>query len=104
MSVQITEKCVTCGACLWECPAEAIAPGAPRPVVDQGRCTECFGFFGESQCLVVCPADAIVVRVEEEEHLARRFHSIQPARMPEDTWIWRRIGPVVSTVRATAAL
>lgn len=46
MSVAIHETCVTCGACVWECPTEAISAGDPRPVVDETSCTECYGFFG----------------------------------------------------------
>lgn len=91
MSVQIIESCVTCGACLWECPLEAISPGEERPVVDPNECTECYGFFGESQCMVVCPAGAIVVdRPESLQTLALRYADIHPEREPQDTWIWRR--------------
>ena len=92
MSVTITQQCITCGACEWECPNEAILPGAPRPVVDEHRCTECYGFFGESQCVVVCPVAAIVVRSEEIAVLAERFSRMHPQRDVQDTWIWRRIG------------
>jgi len=92
MSVRITEACVTCGACLWECPLEAISPGDKRPVVDANACTECYGFFGESQCIVVCPVAAIVVDPEPVETLAARVAHIHPDRKPQDTWIWRRIG------------
>jgi ferredoxin len=94
MSVRITEACVTCGACIWECPLEAISPGAARPVVDAEACTECYGFFGESQCTVVCPAAAVVVdRPEATEDLAARFGRLRPGRSPQDTWIWHRLGP-----------
>lgn len=92
MSVRIIETCVTCGACVWECPNEAIAPGDPRPVVDENLCTECYGFFGEAQCIVVCPVDAIVVTPEPVEKLVDRFYYIHPNRQAQDTWIWRRIG------------
>lgn len=92
MSVSITAACITCGACEWECPSQAISPGAPRPVVDPAACNECFGFFGESQCIVVCPADAIVVDDPEElPALAAKFHANHPGQPPQDTWIWRRI-------------
>ncbi|HEX8860433.1 MAG TPA: 4Fe-4S binding protein [Actinomycetes bacterium] len=94
MAVFITDECVTCGACLWECPTEAIAPGDPRPVVDPELCTECLGFFGESQCAVVCPVHAIALRHESEEALAGRYARLYPAREPQDTWIWRRLGSV----------
>jgi ferredoxin len=91
MSVRITEACVSCGACVWECPLEAISPGEKRPVVDAGACTECYGFFGESQCIVVCPVDAIAVDPEPLVALGERFARINPGREPQDTWIWQRI-------------
>jgi Fe-S-cluster-containing hydrogenase component 2 len=62
-------------------------------VVDAGSCTECFGFFGEAQCVVVCPADAI--RIAEDEtcaQLGHKFHRIHPGMTPQDTAVWRRIG------------
>ncbi|WP_025717972.1 4Fe-4S binding protein [Paenibacillus sp. 1-18] len=91
MSVRITESCVTCGACEWECPNEAIKPGSLRPVVDLNVCTECYGFFGESQCIVVCPADAIMVEHEPVEQLMKRFKQVHPNRTAYNTSIWQRI-------------
>jgi ferredoxin len=91
MSVSITSKCITCGSCVWECPNEAISPGSPRPVVDPQRCTECYGFFGESQCMVVCPAKAIDVTAEPIDDLARRFDALHPGLERQNTWIWARI-------------
>jgi len=92
MSVATNQNCIQCGACVWECPNEAISPGALRPVVDEDLCTECYGFFGESQCMVVCPAEAItVVKPESTEDLLEKFRRTQPNRQPQDTWIWRRI-------------
>ena len=96
MSVAITEKCITCGACEWECPNEAISPGALRPVVDESLCTECYGFFGESQCMVVCPAEAITVQCESREDLADKYARLQPAQPAQDTGIWRRLTPGAS--------
>lgn len=94
MSVIITEACVICGACLWECPLEAISPGKKGPVVNASTCTECYGFFGESQCIVVCPVGAIVVDPEPVETLAERVTRIHPEHQPQNAWIWRRIGSV----------
>jgi ferredoxin len=100
LSVAITTACVTCGACLWECPTEAIRPGDPRPVVDEDMCTECYGFFGESQCVVVCPAGAVLAIPEAPENLARKFAKLRPNGMPVDVTIWRRIGsPSLSPLR-----
>ncbi len=93
MPVAITEKCITCGACEWECPNEAISPGAVHPIVTESMCTECYGFFGESQCMVVCPVEAIiVVKPEPPEELLKRFNCLHPNQQPQDTWIWRRLG------------
>src|SRR5437879_12203474 len=92
MSVIITQQCITCGACEWECPNEAISPGNPRPVVNQSLCTECYGFFGESQCIVVCPVAAIKVKAEPVAELSQRFKSINPGQEIQDGWIWQRTG------------
>jgi ferredoxin len=91
MAVRIAENCVTCGACIWECPTQAIHPGPLRPVVEESSCTECYGFFGESQCIVVCPASAIFVEPEPLEDLTTRYRALHSSRAPQDTWIWRRI-------------
>ena len=100
MGVAITAACVTCGACVWECPSEAIAPGAPRPVVHDAWCTECYGYFGEAQCIVVCPVDAIVVTPEPVTNLARKFQLVDPDGTQQDTWIWRRIGRLSDGARS----
>ena len=92
MSVIITERCILCGACEWECPTQAIIPTAKGPIVDVTHCTECYGFFGESQCIVVCPVDAIKVRPESDVQLLERYKKEHPSREPQATWIWRRIG------------
>jgi len=97
MAVEITDKCIKCGACEWECPTGAISPGAVHPVIDMDTCTECHGFFGESQCIVVCPVDAIAVHIEPVSALARKFFDQFPSRVPEDTSIWHRIGSTASS-------
>ncbi len=91
MSVLITSACIRCGACIWECPTEAIAPGDPIPVVERHRCTECLGFFGESQCVVVCPVRAITTLEEPVEALAARFADLHPQGTMADVGIWHRL-------------
>src|SRR5207244_11915623 len=75
MALLITDECISCGACLPECPNEAIfetrgdAEGKGYHVGDgQGvgdniyvitheRCAEFIRHFDERQCAAVCPVD-----------------------------------------------
>jgi len=52
MAHVINEECIACGACLPECPAEAISEGDIY-VIDPDKCTDC------DACVAVCPSDAI---------------------------------------------
>ena len=60
MALMITEECTSCGACVEDCPNQAISEGDPVYVIDPEKCTECTGFFDEPQCIVVCPIECIV--------------------------------------------
>ncbi|MFC2066990.1 NADH-quinone oxidoreductase subunit NuoF [Chloroflexota bacterium] len=47
----LPDKCMACGICLRECPAEAISGGKRLVhVIDQSKCTKC------GTCLDVCPS------------------------------------------------
>lgn len=68
MAVHINDDCISCNLCVPVCPNRAIAdlPAKdPRAihgttfVVDPDLCTECVKFYGEPQCIKVCPTDAI---------------------------------------------
>ncbi|MFH1074571.1 MAG: 4Fe-4S binding protein [Candidatus Firestonebacteria bacterium] len=52
MAYIITTECVACGACMPECPVEAIAEGDPIYTIDSEKCTDC------GACANVCPSDA----------------------------------------------
>ena len=67
MALMINEECIACGACMEECPNEAISEGDPMYVIDPNLCTECVGFYDEPQCVNVCPADAIVPNPDYRE-------------------------------------
>lgn len=72
MALMITEDCISCDVCVPECPNEAIAEGDGRYVIDADRCSECVGHHDSSQCVEVCPVDAVVPdpgRVESVEQL-----------------------------------
>jgi len=75
MALMINDDCVVCGACLDECPNEAIKEDDPIYVIDPDLCTECVGYFNEPQCINVCPVEAIVPdpdRVETHEELLEK--------------------------------
>ena len=61
MALMITDKCTACGACLDVCPNNAIIEGDPVYLINPNLCTECAGYFIDSQCVNLCPADAIIV-------------------------------------------
>jgi ferredoxin len=85
MSYMITEECISCNACVEECPNDAIFEGGANWTLGQdsygegqappdfdanwsadyyyvvpGKCTECKGFYDEPQCISVCPVDCII--------------------------------------------
>ena len=67
MALKILETCVNCDICTPECPNDAIGMGPEIFEIDPARCTECVGHFPESQCVVVCPVDCIVVDPDHAE-------------------------------------
>ena len=67
MALYITDECISCDACVSECPTEAITEGDPIYIIDAEKCTECVGFFDESQCVAVCPVDCCVPDPNHEE-------------------------------------
>ena len=46
------EKCLGCGSCQAECPAEAISEDDGKYVIDAEKCLEC------GACADVCPVEA----------------------------------------------
>jgi ferredoxin len=60
MANKITEDCTNCGACVAECPKEAIAEGDDTYMIDSAKCDECASTGGKSACLEVCPTECIV--------------------------------------------
>ena len=60
MAMMINEDCISCDACIEECPNGAISEGADLYRIDPDLCTECAGITNAPQCVDVCPADCIV--------------------------------------------
>lgn len=91
MAVKIIDTCISCGACEPECPNEAITAGDSIYVIDPEKCTECYGFYGESQCIAVCPVESII---QDEEHpdttesLLAKFNKLHPGAEPKNTDSW----------------
>lgn len=55
MAYKITETCVKCGACAFECPRGAIYEGEKTYIIDPNKCMEC------GACIAIfCPGYAIV--------------------------------------------
>lgn len=60
MAMKITDECISCGACLPECPTNSITEGNPVYVIDANTCVECVGHADSPQCVAVCPNESIV--------------------------------------------
>ena len=56
----IASDCINCAACEPECPNSAISDTGETFVIDANLCDECAAFGGVSQCIAVCPVDAII--------------------------------------------
>lgn len=69
MAFVITEKCLLCGSCAEQCPAEAISMVDERYVINPEKCLSC------GSCAGQCPAEAIE-KVEAEEYVAEDVEDI----------------------------
>lgn len=62
MAVIIDESCITCDACLQNCPVNAIVDdmnnptGSSRYYVQPDKCVECVDLFDDPQCAAICPS------------------------------------------------
>jgi ferredoxin len=79
----IGDECISCGACVPECPNEAIREGADAFEIDPQLCSECVGFHDVEACQAVCPDECCVPdpsRVEDEATLLERAQRLHPER------------------------
>ncbi len=53
MAHVISDECISCGACVAECPTEAISEGDTKYNIDPDTCIDC------GACVGVCPVEAI---------------------------------------------
>ena len=54
MAYVIKDECIACGACIEECPVEAIVAGDDQYTIDADKCIDC------GACADACPVDAPV--------------------------------------------
>jgi ferredoxin len=52
MAYIINDDCISCGACVDECPVSCITEGDTKYVIDEEACISC------GACAGVCPVDA----------------------------------------------
>ena len=60
MPFVVTDKCISCGACVAGCETGAITEGDTQSHIDVTICIEC------GTCQINCPSDAIIF-IEETE-------------------------------------
>ena len=53
----VTDQCISCDACIPECPNDAIIKRKSAYFIEWEKCTECVGFHDDPQCAEVCPVD-----------------------------------------------
>lgn len=110
MALLITDECISCGACLPECPNEAIfetrsdaeskgnhvgdgqGVGDNIYVIAHDRCTECVGHFDEPQCAAVCPVDNCCISdplyPETTDVLLERAKTLNPDKSIDPAKVW----------------
>jgi ferredoxin len=53
MAYVINDGCISCGACVSECPVSAISEGASHYEIDADACLDC------GACASACPTESI---------------------------------------------
>jgi ferredoxin len=67
MAVIITDSCIGCGACMDECPVEAILDEDDNPngediyFVQKDICVECISHYDRPACATACPTEGCII-------------------------------------------
>lgn len=78
MAVRITDLCISCDACLDECPTEAIVDNDENPTgediyyVFTDKCVECVGHHDTPACAEACPTEGCIVWDEKGSSLTEK--------------------------------
>ena len=113
MALLITDECINCGACLPECPNEAIfetrgdaetkgnhvgdgqGVGDAIYMITHERCTECVGHFDEPQCSAVCPVDNCCIAdpayPEATDILLEKAKKLNPDKAIDPAKVWNGV-------------
>ena len=82
-TIIIADECINCGACVPECPNDAISEGESAFAINPSLCTECVGFHDYEACQAVCPEECCVPdpdKRESEAVLLGRAAALHPER------------------------
>ncbi len=66
MAVIITDTCINCGACIDECPVEAIVDDEDNPTGEEiyyvysDKCVECVSYHDTPACAEACPTEGCI--------------------------------------------
>ncbi len=86
MAVFITDTCINCGACVDECPVEAIVDEDENPsgqeyhFVHSNKCVECVGHHDVPACATACPTEGCIVWSEVDASPKHRDNISSDAR------------------------
>ena len=84
MALSIIESCVNCWACEPLCPSDAIYEAKPHFMIDANKCSECEGYFADTQCASICPIEgAILDSFGEAVNPPGSLTGILPQKMAE---------------------
>ncbi len=82
MAYMITAECISCDACVSECPNQAISQGEDIYVIDAERCSECVPEHDQQQCAAVCPVECCVTdpnHQETRDQLEEKYKKVHAA-------------------------
>ena len=59
----VSDECISCGDCLPVCPTDSVKEGLLAYEIKADTCNECDGYHDEPQCVVICPIDDCITKL-----------------------------------------